>query len=635
MNGQANVNGQTNSQANDQRNSRNPEEPQRVPVLPDPTQGITTQGVAAQGIAAQGIAAGQADRASQAAPAHASASPARSPMGVIGIETEYAVSDLADPHANPIELSHEVIAAAGQGAAAAIRWDYGMEDPVNDARGMRLQRAQADPSMLTDSPQLRATNRLQTNGARIYVDHAHPEYSAPECIGPFEALLYDRAGDELMRAAARAASARSGRRIVLHRNNTDGKGASWGAHENYLVPRAVPFDLLARLFATHAVTRQIFTGAGRVGLGEKSEEGGFQMSQRADFFHARIGLQTTFDRPIVNTRDESHATERFRRFHVIAGDANRMDVPEALKLGTTAVVLWLAGALDAAGFDPVEVLSHLELADPVDAMHTVSHDLTLRTPLLMADGTRRTAWQVQVALRSQVYATAAQIWGCSSVGEPLWPDDSTARIMRMWGQALADVAHVMNASDDERLGLSAEAGRLEWLLKWQIAQSLRARRSLPWTDARLRAIDIAWAALEPKGCVFESVRGRAEALVEPDAVHDATSQPPRDTRAWLRGTLVSRCPQAVYSAGWSRITVQDAGFGTGDDGAAAEAGAGAGTGAGTGAAGAGAGATDGASTGDGAAVRIIDCSDPCAHTEQQSREAVEAFLGGISRSANA
>lgn len=421
------------------------------------------------------------------APDHSSTSPARSPMGVIGIETEYAVSDKTDPHANPIELSHDVIAAAGEGQAAAIRWDYGMEDPVNDARGMRLQRAQADPSMLTDSPQLRATNRLQANGARIYVDHAHPEYSAPECIGPFEALLYDRAGDELMLRAARLASQRTGRSIVLHRNNTDGKGASWGAHENYLMPRAVPFDTVAALFTTHAVTRQIFTGAGRVGIGEKSEGEGFQLSQRADFFHSKIGLQTTFDRPIVNTRDESHAAEQFRRFHVIAGDANRMDVPEVLKLGTTAIIVWLAGALDAAGFDTAQTLRHLTLVDPVEAMHTVSHDLTLRVPLHMADGTTRTAWQIQVALRSQVYATASQIWGCTSVGEPLWPDEDTARIMHMWGVALTDIGRVMNADEDERLGLSDEAGRLEWLLKWQVMQSLRNRRSLPWSDEIGRA----------------------------------------------------------------------------------------------------------------------------------------------------
>lgn len=540
----------------------------------------------AQRILGADEAASPASGAFLGSPAADPASPARSPMGVIGIETEYAVSDLADPGANPIQLSHDVIDAAGDGARAAIRWDYGLEDPVNDARGTRLERALADSSMLTDSPQLRATNRLQANGARIYVDHAHPEYSAPEAVGPFEALAYDRAGDALMLAAARRASEATGRRIVLHRNNADGKGASWGAHENYHVPRAVPFARLARLFTIHAVTRQIFTGAGRVGLGERGEEAGFQLSQRADYFHARIGLQTTFDRPIVNTRDESHSTGDFRRFHVIVGDANRMDVPEALKLGTTALVVWLAGAFEAAGMDADGQIAALMPADPVAAMHDVSHDLTLRRPFETETGERLTAWQAQVRLRGLVYAAAARVWGCTTQGEPLWPDDATRRVAGMWGRALEDAAHVMQADDDARLGLRAEAGCLEWLLKWQILESLRRRRALDWTDARLRAADIAWAALEPRGSVFESVRPRSERLVDDSQIRQAQELPPRDTRAWLRGRLVDGAPGIVHAAGWGRIVLHD-------------------------------------STGE---PHPIDCADPLAHTEAADGAALEALL---------
>lgn len=512
--------------------------------------------------------------------------PTRSPMGVMGVETEYAVSDLDDPHANPIQLSHDVIAAASQSEdEAAVRWDYCLEDPINDARGMHLQRAQADPSMLTDSPQLQATNRVQRNGSRIYVDHAHPEYSAPECVGPFESLAYGRAGDVLMREAARRASQATGRRIVLHRNNADGKGASWGAHENYHVPRATPFQRLADLFTVHAVTRQIYTGSGRVGLGEHSETPGFQLSQRADYFHARIGLQTTFDRPIVNTRDESHSTDEFRRFHVIAGDANRMDVPEVLKLGTTAMVLWLAQVLPDAGFEPDATVASLMPADPVRAMQAVSHDLTLREPLDMADGGRLTAWQIQLKLRGLVYAAASQIWGCTSLGEPLWPDDDTRRIMDMWGDALQDVGHVMQASDDDRLGLDQSA-RVEWLLKWQILESLRRRKNSDWTDMRLRAADIAWAALEPRGCVFEAVKSRTDRVADDEAIAEAVARPPADTRAWLRGTLVAGRPGAVRSAGWGRIVLQDS---------------------------------------DGAPY-VVDCSDPRSHTQDADAAAVRAFL---------
>lgn len=145
-----------------------------------------------------------------------------------------------------------------------------------------------------------------------------------------------------MRAAAAKASETTGRKIVLHRNNVDGKGASWGTHENYMMLRSVPFDLVTRLMTTHFVSRQIFIGSGRVGIGEHSENAGYQLSQRADYFHMKVGLQTTFDRPIINTRDESHSTDEYRRLHVIVGDANRMDVPQALKLGTTSRLLWLS-----------------------------------------------------------------------------------------------------------------------------------------------------------------------------------------------------------------------------------------------------------------------------------------------------
>lgn len=480
----------------------------------------------------------------------------RSPMGVVGVETEYAIGDEADPHANPIALSHEVIAAAGEGPLEHVRWDYSGEDPLSDARGSHLLRANADPSLLTDSPQLQATNRVQRNGARIYVDHAHPEYSAPETLGPFAALAYDRAGDALMERAARKASERTGRRIILHRNNTDGKGASWGAHENYQVPRSTPFPLLGELFTIHAATRQIYTGAGRVGLGEKSEDAGFQLSQRADFFHKRVGLQTTFERPIVNTRDEPHSTDRWRRFHVIVGDANRMDVPEVLKLGTTSMVLWLAGALGEAGIDPQEVIDELMPADPVAALHLVSRDLTLREPYETVGGGRMTAWQAQLRLRSITFAAAAQIWGATSKGDPLWPDEGTRRVMDMWGEALGDLAQVMRADDETRLTLAGPASRLEWLLKWQLLESLRRRRGAAWDDVRLAALDISWARLGG-GSVWARLAPRAQALADPAQVARAEATPPADTRAWLRGSLAARVPGSLAALGWESVTLLD------------------------------------------------------------------------------
>lgn len=495
----------------------------------------------------------------------------------MGTETEYAVVDATDPRANPVQLSFDVIAGAGDPATDHIRWDYRGEDPVNDARGYRLERASARPEMLTDSPQLQLTNAVAPNGGRIYVDHAHPEYSAPETIDPFEAVLYDHAGDLLMLDAARRASASAGRRIELYRNNVDGKGASWGSHESYQISRSVPFDDLTYLMTLHFVTRQIYCGSGRLGLGERNEGEGFQLSQRADYLHAKVGLQTTFDRPIINTRDESHSTDGFRRLHVIVGDANCMDVPEALKLGTTSMVAWLAEEAVGRGESVRGLLDGIELADPVAAIHTVSHDLTLCAPLPVvsaeagrdADGTgfdadtdghdrtSVTAWQIQVRLRSAVYRMAAAAYGTDIKGEPLWPDDPTRRIMTMWGTALEDAVRVAHADDDERLTMTGAAGRLEWLLKWQLMEKLRRRRGLTWSDPKLHAMDIAWAALEPRQSIFHAVKANAVTLNDERQLRSASVEPPEHTRAWLRSAVVKRFPGNVVAVSWSSITVRD------------------------------------------------------------------------------
>ncbi|KFI52774.1 depupylase/deamidase Dop [Bifidobacterium biavatii] len=475
---------------------------------------------------------------------------------VMGTETEYAVSRADGQRANPVQLSFDVVGAAADGARARIRWDYRQEDPVNDARGTRLERAAARPDMLTDAPQLNIVNVIAPNGGRVYVDHAHPEYSAPETCDPFEAVRYDHAGDLVMLAAARRASEATGTPIVLHRNNVDGKGASWGTHENYMTERAVPFDVIARLMTAHFVSRQIYTGSGRVGIGEKSETAGYQLSQRADYVHMKIGLQTTFDRPIINTRDESHSTSRFRRLHVIVGDANRMDVPQALKLGVTSMLLWLAEHADEAGFNLSALLDQLELADPVAAMHDVSHDLTLARPLPLANGGETTAWLMQVTLRSAVYAAAAMIHGTDTTGEPAWPDRSTRSIMAMWGQALADTAAIRHADDDARLTMAAEAGRLEWLFKWQLLEKMRRKGSLDWSDPRLAAIDLSWAALDPAHSVFAKLAAHTERVATDADVHAAAEHAPEDTRAWLRAAIVNRYPEQVVAASWSHLTVR-------------------------------------------------------------------------------
>src|ERR671926_864360 len=263
---------------------------------------------------------------------------------IIGTEVEYGISSPSDPTANPILTSTQAVlayaAAAGIQRAKRTRWDYEVESPLRDARGFDLSRS-AGPPPVVDADEVGAANMILTNGARLYVDHAHPEYSAPECTDPLDAVIWDKAGERVMAdAAARAAMVPGTNPIQLYKNNTDNKGASYGCHENYLMRRETPFSDIVRHLTPFFVTRQVVCGAGRVGIGVGGRGDGFQISQRADFFEVEVGLETTLKRPIINTRDEPHADpEKYRRLHVIIGDANMSEVSTYLKVGTTALVL--------------------------------------------------------------------------------------------------------------------------------------------------------------------------------------------------------------------------------------------------------------------------------------------------------
>src|SRR5919206_2879792 len=292
---------------------------------------------------------------------------------VMGTEVEYGIAVQGQPLANPMVASSQVVNAYASATLRArrARWDFEEESPLRDARGFDMSRQVADPSQLTDED-LGLANVILTNGARLYVDHAHPEYSTPEVTTPLDVVRWDKAGEQVMLdAARRAAQLPNGSPIVLYKNNTDGKGASYGAHENYLMRRSTPFADIVRHLTPFFVSRQVVTGAGRVGMGQDGRKHGFQISQRADYFEVEVGLETTLKRPIINTRDEPHAdAEKYRRLHVIIGDANLAEVSIYLKLGTTALVL----AMIEDQFLSVD----LTVDRPVATLHAVSHDPSLK-----------------------------------------------------------------------------------------------------------------------------------------------------------------------------------------------------------------------------------------------------------------
>lgn len=310
---------------------------------------------------------------------------------VMGIETEYGISVPGHPNANAMLTSSQIVNAyaAAMHRARRARWDFEEENPLRDARGFDLAREVADASQLTDED-IGLANIILTNGARFYVDHAHPEYSSPEVTNPRDAVLWDKAGERIMaEAAARALELPNGQNILLYKNNTDNKGASYGTHENYLMQRATPFADIVRHLTPFFVCRQVVTGAGRVGIGQDGSAHGFQISQRADYFEVEVGLETTLKRPIINTRDEPHAdAEKYRRLHVIIGDANLSEISTYLKLGTTSLVL----AMIEDGFIAVD----LAVDQPVRTLHRVSHDPSLQYLITLRNGRKLTAVQLQM-----------------------------------------------------------------------------------------------------------------------------------------------------------------------------------------------------------------------------------------------
>src|SRR6476469_4415623 len=310
---------------------------------------------------------------------------------VMGIETEYGIVVPGNPAANPMVASGDVVTAyaASRGIRPArASWDYADEAPLRDARGFDMGRGTAHPGQLTDVEDPTLANVVLTNGARLYVDHAHPEYSSPEVTNPRAAVTWDRAGELIMLVAVRRLQNRPGLPGVnLYKNNTDGKGASYGTHENYLMRRETPFADIVRHLVPFFVVRQVITGSGRVGIGQDSRTPGFQLSQRADFFEVEVGLETTLKRPIINTRDEPHAVaDLYRRLHVIIGDANQCDVANLLKLGTNSLVL--------AMIEDRAISEELAVSKPVATLHAVSHDPTLKSLIDLRDGRSMTAVQL-------------------------------------------------------------------------------------------------------------------------------------------------------------------------------------------------------------------------------------------------
>jgi len=448
---------------------------------------------------------------------------------VCGLETEYGIL-VRGADNNPVSASSMLINAYVSSLdkkRGRVGWDFDDEQPANDARGFSLDDAFA--------PEIETTlvNAVLTNGARFYVDHAHPEISIPEVTTAREAVVWDRGADEIIRAAMIAARNVMGEgvEIVVHKNNSDGKGNSYGCHENYLVARDTPFGRLSQQITPHFVTRQIFCGAGKVGCelpGRPDDDVPYQLSQRADFFEEEVGLETTLKRPIVNTRDEPHADpQKYRRLHVIVGDANMSEVATYLKVGTTSIILSMIED-EALGEDWL-------LGNPVPAIRQVSHDPSLRQTIMLRDGSRVTALEVQWGLleRAKKYE---QSHGLASVGEEIGRD-----VLSRWEAVLAGLEH----------DPSSVADTVDWVAKQRLVDGFAARHGLRPGSPKLKAIDLQYHDLRPDKCLAD--RAGLATLVDPSEAEAAMTQPPTTTRAYFRGRCLDRFADDIVAANWDSL----------------------------------------------------------------------------------
>ena len=459
------------------------------------------------------------------------------PIRLFGIETEYGIAREDIESADPVVESMELVRAYLDGHFTR-RWDYRGEHPHEDQRGFRVtelaQDKEEDLFAEQDAHRPFSFHEMKSdlvlpNGARFYNDHTHPEYSTPECRSIKDMVAHDRAGERILWVAAQRRNVILGGRVIqLYKNNTDFHGHSYGCHDNYLVSRAIDFERLVRGLLPFLVSRQLIAGAGKVGR-EAQERGftpgGFQISQRADFMETELSVDTMHNRPILNTRDEPHANpERYRRLHLILGDANMCEYATALKVGTTRVVLDMI----AGGFVP-----SFDLASPVAAIQAISQDPNLKAVVKRQERGSMSGLEIQREYVEQARRVLTNI------------DAETEWILQQWEL-------VIDQLQKDPLQL---VGKIDWVTKRWLLESFVQDEGIGWDDPWLASLDLEYHNIDPERglfCGLES-EGRAMSISREDEIQEAMKHGPLDTRGGLRGLCVQRFGEDINSIQWEGV----------------------------------------------------------------------------------
>lgn len=377
------------------------------------------------------------------------------------------------------------------------------------------------------------------NGGRIYLDMGHLEYASPECIALADLVAYDRAGDAILQAALEEMDLAD--QVSIIKNNIDHQtGATFGSHENYLVARDFPFsyDGLGQMLP-FLVTRQLFTGSGRVGAhfapegwvpsGETAAVD-YQLSQRADHIVNDFYQWVQFNRAIINTRDEPLADPaRYRRIHLLVGDSNMLAYATALKFGTTSLVLSL--------IEEGTVPDGWSLRDPVVDLKQISRDPGRNWTVTLESGRKASAIELQEAFLRE--------------GEKhlRGKDADTDWTLIEWRKTLEALA-----ADPYQL-----VGKIDWISKKWLLEAFMESEGKEWSDPWMASLDLEYHNLNAARSLSFALEeeGKAATLTSPAAIDLAIGSPPRNTRASARGELIrflldKRLP---YVINWSAFYI--------------------------------------------------------------------------------
>ncbi len=456
-----------------------------------------------------------------------------------GTETEIGIARDNEDNLDVVAESMALVRSATK-SGVLMRWDYDCEDPHADMRGFHVEELRQDVDetyYFAQDAQRELTfveiksDLVLGNGARYYNDHAHPEYCTPECNSVDELVAHDRAGERILMRCGQKLSEERGSAVRLYKNNTDFRGHSYGCHENYLLPRALPWEKLARGIQAFLVTRQIIAGAGKFAYEEEDKflAPGFQISQRSDFFSELQSVDTMQRRPIVNTRDEPHANPTlFRRFHVILGDANMSPFATRLKIGTTALVL------EALARNPKRV--YPILSEPLQSLMSISRDSKFQWEVRLHDNRCTNALQIQ-----------REYWDAVNDLCDL-TDPAKIKMVADWNKVLTDLeADPMRCKD-----------RLDWVAKLALVRQFQSSQNLSPTDPWLQSLDLEYHRLDRDQGLYYALEqaGQMQGIPDEGLVRRAIAEPPRTTRAYIRGRCIQKFSQYVVSAQWDHVTLQ-------------------------------------------------------------------------------